>query len=450
MEFLELVEHLTIGKSMTFISESVFEWQRSWMRLFNQWRNCIICSLFLAYTVLQSYLYSTFRIELTQMLQVSTIEYSWLSSIYFYTLALTLIPVGICYDLKPAKTLLRFAALLSAIAAFIFWLSDSFWWHILNRVLCGTANAFAFIGGLRIIAYCNTRYVALATGFLFAIGNLGGLIAAWPYVYFKQKFGWEIVAIINWWLGILVVFICLHYLRNLSVRFQGAQNLRHGFIKTSYAILKNTYLSAKNINHWLLCGLYAGIFVLPDVLFACLWGTTYLVQKYVLSEVQANMVIGSFTVGIAIGGPIMGYLADKFTKIKYFMMIGSTACLLLILVILNITHLSLSVLMTLFGMLGVMACSEIFAFICIQLYSDENSIGVSLALTALIMNLMGATAQPLFGWVLSMQSSEIILDGLSMYSTATLEQAFGLLPLAFLLSIGLAYFIKAKITTERL
>lgn len=433
-----------IRKSIIFLAVSVCSWQRAWIRLFNQWRNCIICASFLAYTVLQSYLYNTFHVELIQMLKVSAIEYAWLSSIYLYTLSLALIPVGLCYDRRSTRTLLCFAALLSAVAAFIFWVSDNFWWHGLNRVLCGIANAFAFIGGLRIIVQSNPKHVTLATGLLFSIGNLGGLIASWPYVYFKQKFGWEIVAIINWWLGILVVFVCLHYLREIpQIMQQSARYAQRGIIAAGREMLSSIRLSARNLNHWL-CGLYAGIFVFPDVLFACLWGTTYLIQKYHLNEVQASMIIGSFTIGVAVGGPIIGYLADRFTKTRYFMMIGSTSCLLLMLMIFNIAQSSLTTLIVLFGLLGVMACSEIFAFSCIQLYSRQSSIGVSLALTALIMNLLGATIQPLFGWLLEMHGKIGMVNGFPVYTTHALEQAFAVVPLAFLLSIGLAYFIKDR------
>lgn len=403
-----------------------------------EWQNCIICSLLLAYTILQDFLYSAFNAELIQALQVSALEFSGLSSIYLYTLALSLIPVGILYDRKPIKQLLVLAASLSLIAALIFWGSSNFWLHVLNRILCGLANAFAFIGGLRVIIACNTKRATFATGLLFAIGNLGGIIASWPYLHLKECSHWRIVLLVNIVLGLIVLFLCLNLLKNLP-------NNNHSIPTTFMQALKDIFAKLKtcssNYNNWL-CGLYAGIFYLPDTLFACLWGITYLTEKYAFTETQAGSVISSFVIGIAIGGPLLGWFADQGLPKRTLMILGGATCLMLILSIFSVPNLSLTGLMILFTCLGIAACSEILAFTSIKNYCSEEHIATSFALVTLIMNLLNATARPLYGWLLERNWDGMLENNLPIYSTVNMEQAFMILPIGFICSIMIAFFIK--------
>ncbi len=399
-----------------------------------------IYAFFFLFVYLQDYLYSIFNRELIELLSLSATQLGHLSSLSFYSTMLSLIPIGILYDLKSNRQLMIVAAVISLLSAVIFFFASSFGGFACNRLLCGIATSFAFVGGLRAISISGIKKTVVTTGIFFAIGNLSGAVASGPYLWLKLYSHWQVVLAFNCLVSLSILILMYKWLpcdrpvddmRQLSFWHQ---------LKKAY---QNLMQASLNINNWL-CGLFAGILCFPDTLFAGLWGIVYFTQKYNFSEIEAGLVISSFTIGIALGAPLLGVVADRTPHKRLVMMIACLCCVLLTWLLVHPLWTSLLSLILLCVTLGLFDCVEVIAFACIQSSPQKEQMGTSLGFVISLMSLLNAIIQPIFGARMDEKWSGTWLNGTRVYGVEALDHAVIMVPCAFFVAMMLAYFIKEE------
>ena len=108
----------------------------------------------------------------------------------------------------------------------------------------------------------------------------------------------------------------------------------------------------KNRRNWLLAG-YSGLAFSPLAVFGGLWGNPFLQATYHLNTIEAAQYITLAFVGLGIGSPLLGWIADRLNR-RMDIMITATflsfITLTLLLAPYSLNRTLLSILLLLFGL----------------------------------------------------------------------------------------------------
>ena len=242
-----------------------------------------------------------------------------LSAAYYYGNVFGLIPVGLILDKLPLRKALLWAIFGSIIGAFLLIVSPDVQLQWIARFICGFfGGAFSFVGGIKVIAcICNNRF-SLFMGLFIAAGMFGGLICQYPLLIVVAKIGPDgamaIVASFGVIVGILnLLFLHLpknHLDTNRSNIYQGT------FMQMCSEIVKN-------VRNWLDC-LMIVLLDTPVSIIGTLWGIVLFSGFYHFSSEASSWVVMSLFMGLIIGSPLWGIIADKYTNSKWLVISGAS------------------------------------------------------------------------------------------------------------------------------
>lgn len=397
------------------------------------WMACLAIACYFFYTIMQLSLFNVASAHLSSSFQLNSIDLGLLSSIYLYSLALILLPAGYLLDCYSTRNISIITLLLSVISALIFAFADNITLIALYRIITGMANGFAFLASLRVAMHWFPHHAALACGFIISIGMSGGIFATNFFSYSATKWNWEVSLIINAVIGIVFWILIVIFLRDCPQDNKAKS--------VSSLSIKHLKLVATNLQNWL-CGIYAGLLNLSVYLLGALWGNLYLTQKYNLSNLQAANIISMIFLGIIIGSPISGWFSDLIRRRKTPMLLGAFAATVVIVLIAYLPALSYPKLMLLFLLLGIVTSTQIISYPAIAESNVAQLTSTATGFAALVLNIIGAVAQPLFGWLLMLKWDRTVIDSLPIYSASDFHNALGLLLMAFSLAIVIAFYIR--------
>ena len=128
----------------------------------------------------------------TEEFAVTALAVGVLSSAYFYPYGLMQIPVGYLSDTKGPRLVTTVFTLIAFIGTMLFALSPTFEVAVLGRLLIGVGVSGVYIPTIKIISqWFRVDEFATLTGVLFAVGNIGALVSAYPLAAMVSAFGWR-------------------------------------------------------------------------------------------------------------------------------------------------------------------------------------------------------------------------------------------------------------------
>jgi MFS family permease len=328
--------------------------------------------------------------ELSQSFNVSSALLSGLAASYFFAYAFAQIPVGLLIDRYGTRLLLTFACLAITIGSFIFAYTDNIFLATYCRILIGFGSAFAFVGCLKVAAnWFPAHRFAFIVGLTNLFGVGGALIGGNPIAHAVDAFGWRDVMYSSGIIGLVITFLLWKVVRD------GANNKKTELIRFKLlAIIKNRQT-------WLIA-IFAGCMVAPIVSYSELWGVTYLMETYGLSRPDAAHIATLTFIGIAVGGPSIGWLSDYFRQRTIFMAIGLAGAMLCMSLILFGPAMALWLVSLLHVAFGFFTSSML---LCFSLNSEATSANIratTIAFTNCIIMLFGALLQTLPGYLLDL------------------------------------------------
>jgi len=196
------------------------------------------------------------------------------------------------------------------------------------------------------------------------------------------------------------------------------------------AVIKKLPQLLNNSATWGL-GIFAGLMVAPMVCLAELWDVPFLCIRYGFSTKEAASLVSWVFIGVAIGGPLIGWLEDRWQKPWILMRFGAGIATLATIILFYgplLSKLSNGFWHLLLGM----ASSSML--LCFSLpFKSTLPRSSRIALLNTMAMLGGAVFQPLIG---------TILDSRGSYQVSDFQLAFLSLPLcqisAFILSFVLS------------
>jgi MFS family permease len=286
-------------------------------------------------------------------------------------------------------------AFIVCIGCLIFSLAKTLLFALLGRVLMGGGAAFAFVGCLNIISiWFPARRFALMAAIVETAGMLGAIIGNFWLANCIEKIGWrDCLIFAGIFAGILSFFLVM-VVRNgprkkLSSAIVARTSLRAGLKKT----IRNPVV-------WL-NGVYSGLMFGIVTVFIALWAIPFFEFVHHVDLVQATMTASALYVGVAIGGPILGWLDSKKNWRKRMMISNAFCASILLLVVVFGTQLSLITIGVLLLLTGMCASSYVLTFAIANEIATADNRATCIGFTNMLCVIFAPILQPFIGFLIT-------------------------------------------------
>lgn len=374
--------------------------------------------------------------SLQKAFNINEASFGILTASFYIPYILMQIPVGLTVDRLSIRNILTVMSLVTALGCAVFGLSDSLLTASIGRMLIGFSAAFAFVSSLRLAtSWFPPAMLGLLAGLTQALGMLGAAAGEAPVSFLVANVGWrhsmQIIALLFIVLaGFLYMFVKDRPYQQRSVANQPARLT----IRQSLGIIlshKQTWLNA----------LYAGFLFGPTAVIGESIGPAYLEYGRGLSLHTAAFATGLIFIGWGIGGPVAGWLSDRMGKRKPLMIISAACGLILTSLFVFYPHMNATTAYIIFFLFGFTNTGVAIAYAVSTEIQKPNVVGTSIAFTNMISIFVGASMQPIVGWLIDQAS------GARAYHVETLthtdfQAGLQILPISSLVALMLAFTVK--------
>ena len=132
--------------------------------------------------------------DLRAAFDTSATTLGFIAALYFYPYAAMQLPSGVLADSIGPRRLFTAGSVVAGIGSLVFAFAPDVAWLLAGRALVGLGVAVAFISVLKLIAsWFHEREFGTWVGVLMLLGNLGGVLAAYPLGWVSQYLSWRTV-----------------------------------------------------------------------------------------------------------------------------------------------------------------------------------------------------------------------------------------------------------------
>jgi len=348
--------------------------------------------------------------------QTSATMLGFIAAFYFYPYAAMQLPSGVLADTIGPRRLFTGGCLVAGVGSLMFAFAPDVGWLLAGRALVGLGVAVAFVSVLKLIAnWFGEREFATWTGVLQMIGNLGGMLGAWPLAWLVQRVSWRDVFAGAGVISIVLAGCIWLWVRDtpreagLQRPGEGAQEGAVRAHAENGSWLRGLAQVASNGQTWLTFVVLFGL-IGSYLTFSGLWAVPYLTDAFGMDRESATLHVTMMIFSFALGAPAIGYLSDR---------IGSRLLPLRILSIFYVACWLPWVMgwampawasMAVFAGMGIGICG---AITCWALAKENNPPALSGTATSLVNGggfLAVALLQPAVGWIIDHAGSAPVLD----------------------------------------
>jgi sugar phosphate permease len=242
-----------------------------------------------------------------------------MSSAYFYLYAAVQPPVGVLSDTLGPRAVVTLFTAIAGIGVLIFGFAPNMTVATIARALIGIGVGGVFVPAIKIFSkWYRGREFAGITGILLATGNAGNLAASLPLTYLVVALGWRMSF---WAIGgftLLLVAVCYWIVRDkpedkgwaaIETAPEPAVH-RDSDQPLEMSAWKRFGFVFKKPNFWIVTASYF-FFGGPILTFQGLWAVPYLMDVHGYSRVQAGGLLMLMPLGLVVGAPLFGFLADR-------------------------------------------------------------------------------------------------------------------------------------------
>ncbi len=411
--------------------------------LVRAWSVVFAASLFFFFEFGLNNIFNVLEPYLSQDYQLGAVSMGWISSLYFYANVAALIPAGVLLDRFSPKKLILIATAICVLSLLSISFSHNLGLLCLARLVMGLAGGFCFIGVMRVIVnWISIQQMGLASGIVVTMGMLGGFMVQTPMVVLIHLLGWRTALLAVAGLGVLIFLVILSSVKDHAPwQHEEYHGNRHALREMK--LPKSLALVFSNPQNWI-AGLYTGLVNLPIFILGALWGVPYLSNVHGLSETQASAVAGMLFIGTMIGSPLMGMLSDTLHSKKMLMILGAFLSLALASWIILLKVQGFYPLLVLFTALGMLTSVQILSYPLVASNNPKMVTSTAISVISMMCLSGGAISQPIFGKILAVGWSGLIVDGAPVYSPERYHYAAELLLVTFVIALILSLFVREK------
>ncbi|UMZ74620.1 MFS transporter [Natranaerofaba carboxydovora] len=392
--------------------------------------------------------------DLSGELSLTGAMLSNLVSMYFYAYAAMQIPVGIFADSIGPRKVATFGILFAGIGSALFGIVDSYFLASLSRLLVGLGVSTVLVSLFKIQSvWFKQEEFATVTGLTSLVGNVGGLLATTPFALLVIGIGWRSSFILIGIFSLVLAIFMWKIIRDnpadmgfkpvVSDETESENENNDNQRKISvFTGIKRVFLNPYTWPNFIIIFGILGIIMS----YSGNWGVPYLSHSYGMDrDVAANQVL-FFTLGVIVGSPIMGRLADYLGKRKLLIQIGALIFTVSWGVILFLAGgkppaLLIPFLNFLMGFWGVFA---MLCFTNVKEVNDVNFSGISTSVINVAPFLGTSLMNNLIGWRLDSLWTGELLNGVRVYELFAYVDSFRVYLFFSVLALIASFFIKEK------
>jgi len=333
----------------------------------------------------------------------------FVAALYFYPYAAMQLPSGVLADTIGPRKLFTIGSVVAGAGSILFGVAPGVATLLLGRALVGFGVAVAFISVLKVIAsWFREREFGTYTGLLMFIGNLGGMLAAWPLAWLTQQVSWRHVFVAAGAVSLGLAAAIWRWVRDdpRAAGLRGAHVPEGGSAPDTAAATadrphwrEGISKVARNRWTWVCFAAQCGV-VASFLSFSGLWAIPYLSQGLGMSRDLATTHATLMILGFALGALVAGTASDRMGRrvpLMRSMLTVYAACWLPWVAGWSLpSALSLAV----FFLLGLGMGGISLTWACSKELNPPALAGTATSLVNTAGFLGTALLQPLVGWVL--------------------------------------------------
>ena len=339
--------------------------------------------------------------ELSAAFHINASGIGLLSSSYYFIYAVMQIPAGLLLDRFGLVRVLAIAIFILALSAFLMGSSPNFFVVIVARLLMGASSAFAFIGGLKIIAvYLKTDKRSLWIGVTMTIATLGAVSGQEPWLLLANALGsWRYAYYLLGVIVLLVSFWTFSLFRWKVKREVESPNVSKTEVKLK--LLDKKFLSLL---------IYIGFLSAPITVFAAFWAVPFFYQGLNFDRHVATSLSSLGWIGGLFGGPLLGFVADYFHQRKQILVVAGLVAALIVASILFLPMSPLYIGVLLF-LLGILCNAHVIIFAQVSETVPKSSVGLFMGIINTCNILITPILQLSIGFILALQQVDLEAGG---------------------------------------
>ncbi|MES2211824.1 MAG: MFS transporter, partial [Pseudomonadota bacterium] len=273
------------------------------------WRSWIVLALFYAYEFTQRVSPAVMIPEMMADLGVTAAAIGSLSAYYYYFYALMQIPAGFLYDRFNPRKVILVASLLVALGSFLLGHAHTLILAQAARAIIGVGSAFAFVGCIKLgMSWLPFHQIPMMIGLTNLFGVFGAILGGAPLAALLKTTHWHTIFSYGALVGLALTLLIYQFV------ILGPRLPLHTTAERKP--LKQILIQVCGCRQTWLNAFYGALLVAPIAGFAELWGTPYLMLAYDITRPMAALLVSLIFCGIAIGGPTMGYLSQRYNAVQ--------------------------------------------------------------------------------------------------------------------------------------
>ncbi len=313
-----------------------------------------------------------------------------LTSVYYLGYASMQIPAGLLLDRWGPRYVAGAGAALCGTGAYVFACTDQWMAALGARLIIGLGSACALISVAKLLrSRASDRSFSFFMGISITIGLLGAFAGGKPLTAICTVLGWQktlsFLALFAWVLALLIIM------------FVRSRPEAPGDSSFTLAGLRSLYGSAR-AGGILWIAVSGALLTGPFCAFADVWGVSYFIKVRGWAYGEAANAAVIIYVGMAAGGPILGWLAERYGHPLRLIGIAGMA-MLLTFSLMAFCGFSYGITLALGFVLGIFCAFQVLIFTTVLLKAPRAQGGVMMGVVNSINMLSGLVYLPVMGLV---------------------------------------------------
>ncbi len=405
------------------------------------------------YTVLllgsSFYLYEFFiRVSPSAMTQnlmahfaVSAGQMSIMSAAFFCAYMPMQVVAGLLGDRFGPRKLLTAAAALCGIMTVLFVLSPHLWVAGVARFCMGLTASCAYIAPMILASHWfDKHFFPMIGGSIQLLGSFGGYLAGAPLVTAMASHSWTHILVGVGALGLVLSGLIYTFVQDQPNGGDVTQKPSSLGVSQEWQRLKKVCRVPAT---WTIA--FTGFaFWAPMSVFAELWGPSFLARSECISLLQASQQMKWLWLGVALGGPLLGWISHRLQSCRIPMLYAFLACLLTTVWLVYGTHHQLIWVDLSLFVFGFSCAGQCLTFGLVRQLHANTALGTAIGLNNMAVILGGITFQPLAGWILDWYQGDVCQHSVHAFSLLAYQHAFIMMPVMSLLGFLVTAFCIAE------
>ncbi len=252
--------------------------------------------------------------DLARDFNADAVTLGLIASAYFYLYSALQPVVGYLSDTVSPRKVMALFFILSAAGAVVFGLAPNPAVAMLGRTLIGAGLAGIFVPALKLFSrWYRVDQFSMLTGVMLTVGALGSISAALPLTYLVVLLGWRNAFVGIGFFSAFLALLCWVVVRDTPEEkgwTSPGDTVTEGETGQKLSLGKKLAVIFRSADFWII--FFSTFFTGgASLTFQGLWSVPYLMDVFGLDRVHAGSILMLFPLGIALGGPTLGFLTDR-------------------------------------------------------------------------------------------------------------------------------------------